>query len=94
MDMELVDGYEDLPQEAQVKVKRALEQGHVDDEDWNGVSHVHLQPHDVRTDIFLQDAEMNRYNSDHPMQGMFVKVSAKKKKKVIFTIKGPSMLPR
>ena len=38
MDMELVDGYEELPNEAQVKVKRALEQGHVDDEDWNGVS--------------------------------------------------------
>lgn len=36
--MELVDGYDDLPAEAQEKVKRAIEQGHVDDEDWNGVS--------------------------------------------------------
>ncbi len=38
MDMELIDGYDQLPEEAQVKVKRALEQGHVDDDDWNGVS--------------------------------------------------------
>ena len=38
MDMELVDGYEELPEHAQAKVKRALEQGHVDDDDWNGVS--------------------------------------------------------
>ena len=33
-DLEYVDGYEDLPAEWQVKVKRALEQQHVDDEDW------------------------------------------------------------
>lgn len=36
--MELIDGYDDLPPQAQEKVKRALEQGHVDDDDWNGVS--------------------------------------------------------
>ena len=37
-DMEMIDGYGDLPADAQVKVKRALDQGHVDDEDWGGVS--------------------------------------------------------
>lgn len=37
-DMDLVDGYEDLPAEFQEKVTRAFQQGHVDDEDWNGVS--------------------------------------------------------
>jgi hypothetical protein len=42
MDMELVDGYDELPDEAQEKVKRALEQGHVDDEEWNGVSQIPL----------------------------------------------------
>lgn len=36
-DLELIDGYEELPAEAQEKVKRALENTHVDDEDWNGV---------------------------------------------------------
>lgn len=35
--MDYVDGFEELPDELQDKVKRALEQGHVDDEDWNGV---------------------------------------------------------
>ena len=34
--MDLIDGYEELPKEWQTKVKRALEQGHVDDEDWAG----------------------------------------------------------
>jgi len=37
-DMELIDGWDVLPADAQEKVKRALEQGHVDDEDWRGVS--------------------------------------------------------
>ena len=36
-DMEMVDGYDDLPDDAKAKIKRALEQGHVDDEDWGGV---------------------------------------------------------
>ena len=36
--MELFDGYEDLPDDDKEKIKRALEQGHVDDEDWKGVS--------------------------------------------------------
>lgn len=38
MDMELVDGYDELAADSQAKVKRALEQKHVDDEDFNGVS--------------------------------------------------------
>lgn len=37
MDMELVDGYDILPDDLQEKVKRALDQEHVDDDDWNGV---------------------------------------------------------
>lgn len=36
--LEYLDGYEDLTFEDQVKVERALENGHVDDEDWKGVS--------------------------------------------------------
>lgn len=38
MDMELVDGYDILPEDLQEKVKRALEEEHVDDDEWNGVS--------------------------------------------------------
>ncbi|KAF2487891.1 hypothetical protein BDY17DRAFT_320403 [Neohortaea acidophila] len=59
---ELIDGFEELPPKAQEKVRRALAQVHVDDEDWNG------------------DVEVNRYNPDKPMQGMFLKKSAKQKK--------------
>jgi len=36
-DMELCEGYTDLPEEDQEKVSRALKQGHVDDADWSGV---------------------------------------------------------
>jgi hypothetical protein len=32
-----LDGYEELPKETQEKVERAFKQGHVDDEDWQGV---------------------------------------------------------
>ncbi|SLM39743.1 Zinc finger, PARP-type [Lasallia pustulata] len=34
--LDYLDGYEDLTVEDQVKVQRALENGHVDDEDWKG----------------------------------------------------------
>lgn len=36
--MDLVDGYDELTSEFKKKVENALEQGHVDDEDWKGVS--------------------------------------------------------
>ncbi|KAH1714129.1 hypothetical protein KXX60_004343 [Aspergillus fumigatus] len=35
-DLDAIDGFEELPSEYQEKVRKALEQGHVDDEDWNG----------------------------------------------------------
>ncbi len=35
---ELFDGLVDLEEEDQETIKRALEQGHVDDDDWKGVS--------------------------------------------------------
>lgn len=37
-DYSAIDGYEEIPEEFQEKVRHALEQGHVDDEDWKGVS--------------------------------------------------------
>jgi hypothetical protein len=37
-DTELVDGFDELPAEFQEKVTFALENGHVPDEDWKGVS--------------------------------------------------------
>lgn len=37
-DYDCLDGYEELPEIYQDKVRKALEQGHVDDEDWKGVS--------------------------------------------------------
>jgi hypothetical protein len=37
-DTEMVDGYDELPEEYQEKVKFALKNGHVPDEDWKGVS--------------------------------------------------------
>lgn len=37
MEAKDIDGFEELPDDVQEKVIRAVEQGHVDDEDWNGV---------------------------------------------------------
>lgn len=37
-DASAVDGFTELSSENQEKVLRALEQGHVDDSDWRGVS--------------------------------------------------------
>lgn len=36
-DLDYVDGYDEMPAEFQEKIKRALDQGHIDDEDWKGV---------------------------------------------------------
>ena len=32
-----IDGYEELPEDVQEKLVRAIEQGHIDDEDWGWV---------------------------------------------------------
>ena len=37
-DLEYLDGYEDLDEDLQAKVRKALEDGHVADEDWRGVA--------------------------------------------------------
>lgn len=42
--IDLIDGYEELDDEAQKKVLRAIQQRHVDDEDWNGVSTTTAHP--------------------------------------------------
>lgn len=36
-DLSQLDGYEELPEDFQEKVARALEQGHIDDDDWGWV---------------------------------------------------------
>lgn len=57
--MEMVDGYDTLPEEFQDKVKRAIEQGHVDDADWKWVSTmVFLRVVHLGLTI-TQDPEMN-----------------------------------
>ncbi|KAL4945467.1 hypothetical protein BDV06DRAFT_184662 [Aspergillus oleicola] len=35
-DLDMLDGYDELPADLQEKIKEALEQGHVDDADWKG----------------------------------------------------------
>lgn len=39
MDPDMIDGFDVLPEEEQLKIMRAMDQGHVDDEDWKGVSY-------------------------------------------------------
>lgn len=60
MDTEMIDGYDELPEDMQAKVLRALEQGHVDDEDWKGVSiFVYRSRHITRVNTTSKDPEMN-----------------------------------
>lgn len=37
-DPSLLDGFTELPEEFQEKIVLAMERGHIDDNDWNGVS--------------------------------------------------------
>lgn len=37
-DYNVLDGYEDLPDALQLKIRTALADGHVADDDWKGVS--------------------------------------------------------
>ena len=39
--LDYLDGYEELPPDLQAVVARAVENGHVDDADWKGVSDLH-----------------------------------------------------
>lgn len=38
-DFDCLDGFDELSEENQIKVKEAVERGHVADEDWRGVSY-------------------------------------------------------
>lgn len=72
--LDLFDGYDELPEDIQEKMRRALEQGHVDDEDWKGVS----QASELVVRFLLlkieQDSEYNR-----PGMNGFRKRTPKKK---------------
>ena len=50
-DLDIIDGYEDVGEENQAKIRTALQQGHVPDQDWKGVSdfilHSHYPPNAV-----------------------------------------------
>lgn len=36
-DVDMLDGYDEIPPDLQEKIKAAIENGHVNNEDWNGV---------------------------------------------------------
>lgn len=40
----MVDGFDEVPTEYQDKIKFALENGHIPDEDWKGVSDILIHP--------------------------------------------------
>lgn len=72
---DLLDGYDELSEDVQQTVRRAFEQGHVDDEDWKGV----FCPATVSPVYFAdinQDVEQNR-----PGAKGFRSPAVKKKKK-------------
>lgn len=58
-DTSLLDGVEELPEEDREKILRALDQGHVDDEDWRDASHMSVISWKLSLTTF-QDPELNR----------------------------------
>jgi hypothetical protein len=86
-DHELIDGLDTLPGDAQEKVKRALEQGHVDDDDFNGVCPISLDsdPWLVSNSLTSQDLECNRWNGKKS-QGMFLTAKQKEALEVSLSI--------
>lgn len=52
-DMGVIDGWEEITDEARDKLRKALKQGHVDDEDWKGVSHTRCKLRSARTEHML-----------------------------------------
>jgi hypothetical protein len=42
LQFDMLDGWEELGDEEQAKITRALTKGHVEDEEWNGVSSLSL----------------------------------------------------
>jgi len=53
-----LDGYDELPEDLQEKIAQALEEGHVADEDWGGVSSEHSSF--IAVSDSAKDVEMNR----------------------------------
>ena len=70
-----LDGYDELSDDVQETVRRAFEQGHVDDEDWKGVICPATASQACSADI-NQDVEQNR-----PGAKGFRSPAVKKKKK-------------
>ncbi|KAK5169676.1 uncharacterized protein LTR77_005654 [Saxophila tyrrhenica] len=65
MDMEMIDGYEVLPPDCQEKVKRALEQGHVDDDDWKGdIECNRLDPAKPQQGMFVKTPKKKKAKKD------------------------------
>ncbi|KAJ4337236.1 hypothetical protein N0V95_008392 [Ascochyta clinopodiicola] len=56
-DTDMVDGYDELPEEFQEKVSFALENGHIPDEDWNGDAEANR---DGRSGMRLTKAEQKK----------------------------------
>ena len=75
-DFDYLDGYDELPDDLQETVRKAFEQGHVDDEDWRGVPYFRIMEENLVTDV-LQDVEQNRTGASRS----FRSPAAKKKKK-------------
>ncbi|KAK3110866.1 hypothetical protein LTR53_014405 [Teratosphaeriaceae sp. CCFEE 6253] len=59
-DMDMVDGYDELPTDVQAKVERAFEQGHVDDEDWNGDIEMNRWTGKTKQGMFVKTPKLNK----------------------------------
>ncbi|KAI9890955.1 MAG: hypothetical protein M1814_003456 [Vezdaea aestivalis] len=79
-----IDGWDELDEETQAKIGRALEQDHIDDEDWKGVSMFIPIPRPMLTSY--QDPECNRFGA----RGFRVRTPKSKQKYEVDSDESPS----
>lgn len=81
-DMDMVDGFDELPPDAQEMVQRCIEQGHVDDEDWKGVGEIQYAKFSDPSNKNVQDPSMNRDGKKKMRMSQKDKKDLEKKKEV------------
>ena len=78
-----LDGYDELSEDAQETVRRAFEQGHVDDEDWRGVA----SP-DVALCMLIADTDQDVEQNRPGAKGFRTPVKKQKKPKAVLDDEG------
>ncbi|EMC92692.1 hypothetical protein BAUCODRAFT_37597 [Baudoinia panamericana UAMH 10762] len=79
-DMDRVDGFEELPDDVKDKVRRAFEQGHVDDDDWNGDAECNRYTGGKRRGMYVKTPKKKKGDDEDEADDTPSKAKASKKR--------------